>query len=208
MSIDPGEGLGELAIPNVVMQEPTTVSGDAKRGIQDGGRLVIPANPDHCPPLCLDWAALRCPNTGSACTGRHYFVSVPERTTYNKLNTATDMLAERAVVHCITEREECMQRIHESVSLAQERFRSHDGGVRPEDVAPLLSDLNQMRIISVRVVEAIATWRKVAERRRAEIIASMKEQDVNRRVGFTVRIEVVGNQIYPKSPAFDSKLKK
>ena len=208
LSIELGDGLGELAIPNVMIQEPTIVRGEAKRGVQDGGRLLIPADPDHVPMLCQDWAALRCPLTSSTCTRRHYFVTHQEREVYKKLNTATDMLVERAVVHCITEREECMERIHRSAAAAQRRFQEHDGDVQPEHVAELLSDLNQMRIISVRVVEAIGTWRKVAERRRAEIIASLKEKKVNERQGFAVRIEVVGGQIYPKSPAFTSKLKK
>jgi len=81
ISIDPGEGLGELAVPNVMMQEKLmSIKGEKKRGVGDGGRLLIPADPAHVPALCLDWAAFRCPNAAGACVGRHYFVTRKERT--------------------------------------------------------------------------------------------------------------------------------
>ena len=172
-----------------------------------GGSAAAPPRTDRGPPLCTAWASGMCPKPAEACARRHYFVSLEEATSKDAVRAQDEMVVERAVFRAVSEREVCLERLRLAALEAKEEFDEHTSVVAAtyDDVCDVLHAVNKLRVLSVRVVEAVAAWR-VAETARRKRAAVVESGPVVR--SYTVRIMVRGRQLYRGSPALVTKLKR
>ncbi|CAM9262801.1 unnamed protein product, partial [Hapterophycus canaliculatus] len=147
-------------------------SDSAKLTFQDNasdGDRVIPCDAHGVAPLCKRWVARACPKNQINCRCRHYFISISERDRMVAWREGKCAKAELEVLACIARRESLLSEAQIEGVACSKRFLSETRTVVEErDVASLLRLLDQLRLGSVRVVEAICVWREDRRATRAE----------------------------------------
>ena len=184
---------------NVVFQ-PKATPADASN------TTSVALKADQAPPLCRRWAMQGCPNTSGKCRHRHYFINNPEAEAWTSKRIAKNRKLERDVVNCITEREGLLASIEEEGMAAQRKYNEHlSGYVQLSDVSELLHMLAQLRVATVRTIEAIVRWRDDVERS-----YSVSEEAVSNSGDrkWVVKVATKGQRLYPGSKAFKSKVKR
>ncbi|GBG29158.1 Calmodulin [Hondaea fermentalgiana] len=125
--------------------------------------------------------------------------------------TAVDAGLEMGVLDAIASREQLIASARSEAEACSRKFQSHlSGFVQTEDVGSLLYLLNRLRVASVRVVEALVKWRRGGETRlsAAEGAAETFAESFLKPRGWVVKIGFMGEQLYPGSKAFRSKVKR
>ena len=161
---------------------------------------------DQAPPLCRRWAMQGCPNTGIKCKHRHYFINNQEAEAWTSKRIAKNRDLERNVLNCITEREGLLAKVQEEGVAAQRVYNEHlSGYVKLEDVSTVLHLLAQLRVATVRTIEAIVVWRDDVERSYAvskDTVAKGGDRS------WVVKVATKGQRLYPGSTAYKSKIKR
>ncbi|CAM9271234.1 unnamed protein product, partial [Discosporangium mesarthrocarpum] len=122
---------------------------------------VVPCMPEGAPLLCKRWVAQACPKKCIQCRCRHYFISESERETMLAWRQSRHSKAEITVLRCIAMRESLLEEARKEASLCSRNFLlSTRTQVEDQDVRLLVNILNQLRLASVKVVEAISYWQK------------------------------------------------
>lgn len=206
-------------------------------------------------PLCREWvlfmncsrrheasvaAGTSAPPTqksGLGCLKRHYYISVEEKATMTVWAQEKEARLEQSVLHCIIQREELMSRVRRLCTKCMVKFQQNL--VRDTDKIALkvIAELNVMRFLSVKVLEAIEKWRAHArklgfarfdahrlsdsglechDKAHAELTASTKPETVTSAsagepalLGWSASITLAtGRQLYKGSNAFVSRVKR
>ncbi|CAM9852836.1 unnamed protein product [Scytosiphon promiscuus] len=138
----------------------------------DGDR-VIPCDEHGAAPLCKRWVARACPKNQINCRCRHYFISASERDRMVAWREGKCARAELEVLGCIAKRESILSEAQKEGAACSRRFLAETRTVVQDwDVASLLRLLDQLRLASVRVVEAICVWREDRRAARAKPASS------------------------------------
>eukprot|EP00752_Nemacystus_decipiens_P007282 g6518.t1 len=122
---------------------------------------VISCEEHGAAPLCKRWVARACPKNQIQCRCRHYFISIAERDRMVAWRESKRSRAELEVLACIAKRETLLFEAEKEGVACSRRFLSETRTEVDEgDVSGLLSLLDQLRLASVRVVEAVCLWRE------------------------------------------------
>eukprot|EP00903_Cladosiphon_okamuranus_P008959 g8573.t1 len=122
---------------------------------------VIPCEEHGVAPLCKRWVARACPKNQIQCRCRHYFISIAEKDGMVAWREGRRSRAELEVLACIAKRETLLFEAEKEGIACRRRFLSETRTkVDEDDVAGILNLLDQLRLASVRVVEAICRWRE------------------------------------------------
>lgn len=173
--------------------------------------LIVPSSPHRVPPLCFDWARDSCSGYGRECPKRcrHYFTSAQEREDVIARRLAEDMVLEKTVVACITEREALLDDVKDEAQRLhrQDQERTDVDLPSAAEMGRLLILLSRLRSASVRTIEAISRWKAMTEKRQKAMVMSKSKKDPHGRK-YSVRLAVNGPRLYKNSPEFVTKLKR
>ncbi|CBN77134.1 hypothetical protein Esi_0036_0099 [Ectocarpus siliculosus] len=134
----------------------------------DGDR-VIPCEEHGVAPLCKRWVARACPKSQIHCRCRHYFISIAEKDRMVAWREGNCAKTELEVLACIAKREGLLSTAErEGVACSRNFLSESRTNVEESDVISLLRLLDQLRLASVRVVEAVCLWREDTQAQRVK----------------------------------------
>ncbi|DAZ93799.1 TPA: hypothetical protein N0F65_009921 [Lagenidium giganteum] len=196
---------------------------------------LAPSRVEAVPELCREWVLfLHCSRrprprddpaappavAGLGCLKRHYYVSHEEQARMSTWAQAEEAWLEKRVLHAIIQREEQLARLQNLATKCMKRFQQDLKAETTKTARKLLTELNCMRFLTVKVLEAIDTWRCHARKtgfvRYEPSLEAAIQPDANDQqdlepplLGWSASITVTtGKQLYKGSKAFVSKLKR
>ena len=164
---------------------------------------------DTAPLICKAWALAECVEERSEdCSGRHFFVSEEEKLEWAAARERQDAKVELDVILAINAREALLDEVKQEVASCESRQLSTTStSISVGDVGALLHLLNQLRVATVVVVEAIERWQTHMQKHfkgRVQLIRDSKSTDD----GWVVKLASKGEQLYSSTTAYKSKMKR
>eukprot|EP00750_Incisomonas_marina_P030367 INCI7478.2.p1 GENE.INCI7478.2~~INCI7478.2.p1 ORF type:complete len:3599 (+),score=636.15 INCI7478.2:904-11700(+) len=200
-----GEGIDPLLAKNIILQTPVS---DAHTNA-----AVYNVDVKTAPPLCTLWTLNQCAKKSSECKHRHYFGSHAEK--QKTIAWAKKIIhgLERPILESVTMRETLLDQVRDAAQAAAQAFADHTHGARYEDVQDVLRLLNQLRVATVHVVEAIGKWQQHVKEEHLVALGSGGGGELNAyatrdQCKWIVRLAVPGEEISGPSPAFTSAQKR
>ena len=95
----------------------------------------------------------------SSCPLRHYYISQVESDEKQRWQQSKNAALEMLVLKWIVQRETLLEVVAKEAQESQQRFQQHTRASQYQDVEELLNLCNVLRLMTVRVYEAIQVWR-------------------------------------------------
>lgn len=171
-------------------------------------------------------------NRGLGCLKRHYYISHEEKETMTIWAQEQEARLEQAVLQHIIRREEQIERVQRLCTKCMSKFQQNLVRETEKIAHQILSELNTVRFLSVKVLEAIEKWRaharklgfarfdahnnkstsldhSVPEHKGSTKLPSSDEEIEPPLLGWSASITVsTGRQLFKGSNAFVSKIKR
>ncbi|GMF30660.1 unnamed protein product [Phytophthora fragariaefolia] len=244
-----GEAESQPATLNMLQLDGNSVMNQKSREVDDGSDLVE-SRPEISASLCREWVLFgRCSRIrpekamsgvsappmkgiGLGCLKRHYYVSFGEKREMTIWSQAKESWLEKNALNVIIERESQMERVHHLSRKCMVKFQQNLRVETEKTKKKLLVELNRIRFLTVKVMEAIDHWRQHARKigfarydapakcargfskagvfNTAACSGDVKQQDtVAPQLGWSSSITLdTEKQLYKGSKAFVSKVKR
>jgi len=185
-----------MATPNLTIQEKAIRIEPIANGFTK----------ETAPMFCTDWGFFKC--TRAHCSKRHFYVSREEQETWETKRCAIDSKLELDILQNISQREQIIQDLKQLMKICKAKFESHlSGYVQVSDVSALLLAMNNLRIATVKTVEAVVMWRR-SRQSSSQSSKGRKHLNVYMPGGWIVKIGYLGSKLYPGATAYVSETKR
>ncbi|GMF14941.1 unnamed protein product [Phytophthora lilii] len=171
----------ELAdAPGTIKLDGNSVMSQESRELVGSGDIAE-SRPEVNPPLCREWVFFaRCTKrrtvtavtgvsalmkgTGLECLKRHYYISHDEKREMTVWVQTKESWLEKNVLAVIIEREAQIDRVHRLSRKCMTNFQHNLQADTEKIKVKLLAELNRVRFLTVKVLEAIDRWRQHARK--------------------------------------------